>query len=156
MVFGKEWKPQTAVKPLPDVAKKEERSYPPKCFGFDQTSERFVKRQYRLRKSEDFHRIIHASRFVKNQLFVVYFQPNDLNAVRVGISIPKTIGIAVTRNKIKRQIKAILQEALDVNKPIDYVIVPKRSYDIEDFSKTKDALKGLLKKIGDHHFEKSN
>ena len=115
-----------------------------------------MKRHYRIRKAEDFHRIIHASCFVKNQSFVIYFQTNELNSSRVGISIPKRLGIAVVRNKIKRQIKAILQEALDVNKPIDYVIVPKRSYDIEDFSKTKDALKGLLKKIGDHHFEKSN
>jgi ribonuclease P protein component len=141
---------------LPDVAKKEERSYPPKCFGFDQTSERFVKRQYRLRKSEDFHRIIHASHFVKNQLFVVYFQPNNLNAVRVGISIPKKIGIAVTRNKIKRQIKAILRETLDVSTSIDYVIVPKHNYNVEEFNKSHDALKGLLEKIGDHNFEKIN
>ncbi|NMV82562.1 MAG: ribonuclease P protein component, partial [Erysipelotrichia bacterium] len=43
-----------------------------------------MKRQYRIRKSEDFHRIIHASRFVKNQFFVVYFQPNELKSSRVG------------------------------------------------------------------------
>lgn len=115
-----------------------------------------MKRQYRIRKAEDFHRIIHASCFVKNQFFVIYFQTNELGSSRVGISIPKRIGNAVVRNKIKRQIKAILHETLDVTKPLDYVIVPKRSYEIEDFNKSKDALKGLLKKIGDYNFEKSN
>ncbi|MDD3206955.1 MAG: ribonuclease P protein component [Bacilli bacterium] len=115
-----------------------------------------MKRQYRIRKSEDFHRIIHASRFVKNQFFVVYFQPNELSSSRVGISIPKRIGIAVIRNKIKRQIKAILQENLDVNRAIDYVIVPKRSYNIDEFDSSRDALKGLLEKIGDQNFEKIN
>jgi len=115
-----------------------------------------VKRQYRLRKSEDFHRIIHASCFVKNQLFVVYFQPNQLDSVRVGISIPKKTGIAVTRNKVKRQIKAILRETLNVSKSIDYVIVPKHNYNIDEFNKSHDALKCLLEKIGDHNFEKIN
>ncbi len=115
-----------------------------------------MKRQYRLRKSEDFHRIIHASRFVKNHLFVIYYQPNEENTVRVGISIPKKIGIAVTRNKIKRQIKAILQEILVVSRTIDYVIVPKHNYNVDEFKKTYDALKGLLEKIGDQNFEKIN
>ncbi len=115
-----------------------------------------MKRQYRLRKSEDFHRTIHASRFVKNHLFVIYYQSNELNAVRVGISIHKRIGIAVTRNKIKRQIKAILRDALDASRSIDYVIVPKHNYNVDEFNKSHDALKDLLEKIGDHNFEKIN
>ena len=113
-----------------------------------------VKRQYRIRKAEDFHRIIHASCFVKNQSFVIYFQPNELDCSRIGVSIPKRIGIAVIRNKIKRQIKALLLEALDVTKPLDYVIVPKHAYRIDGFAKSRDDLVSLLGKIGDYHFEK--
>jgi ribonuclease P protein component len=74
----------------------------------------------------------------------------------VGVSIPKRIGIAVIRNKIKRQIKAILQDNLDVRKAIDYVIVPRHSYSIDQFDSSRDALKSLLEKIGDQNFEKIN
>ncbi|MFA5421370.1 MAG: ribonuclease P protein component [Bacilli bacterium] len=115
-----------------------------------------MKRQFRIRKAEDFQRIIHSSCFVKNQLFVVYYQKNELEYSRIGISIPKRIGIAVIRNRIKRQIKAILHETLDADKPIDYVIVPRHNYQVDQFKKSRDALKGLLEKIGDHNFEKIN
>ncbi|MFA5480840.1 MAG: ribonuclease P protein component [Bacilli bacterium] len=115
-----------------------------------------MKKEYRIKKAEDFQRIIHSSRFVKNPLFVIYFQPTNLETARVGISIPKRLGIAVKRNKIKRQIKAILHEALDVSKPFDYVIVPRAALSTDNYHKSKEALTSLLVKIGDQNFEKIN
>jgi len=113
-----------------------------------------VKRQYRIKKQEDFHRIIHSSQFVKNQQFVVYYQCNNLNFARVGVSVPKKLGIAVVRNKIKRQIQATLQEALALDASADYVIVPKTGFDTGNYQQSRAALMALLEKIGDQHIGK--
>lgn len=115
-----------------------------------------MKKVFRLKKTLEFQHVIKNGQFVKNNLFVVYHIPNTTNELRVGISVPKKVGIAVKRNKIKRQIKAILQPILNNLEKIDYVIIVRHQYNINEFYKSREALISLLNKIGDHDFEKKN
>lgn len=115
-----------------------------------------MKKQFRLKNTFDFQRVIKNAQFVKNKQFVIYFISNELNHVRVGISVPKKIGVAVKRNKIKRQVKAMLQPQLNDLEKIDYVIIVRHQYNVNEFYKSREALFSLLNKIGDHDFKKKN
>ena len=79
-----------------------------------------------IKSSEEYTEIINTSKSKKSKYFSVYYRKNN-NSNRYGITVPKKTGTAVTRNKIKRIIKNII----DNNKKIvhngyDYVIIIKK------------------------------
>ncbi len=79
-----------------------------------------------IKSSEEYTKIINTSKSKKSKYFSVYYRKNN-NSNRYGITVPKKTGTAVTRNKIKRRVKNII----DNNKKIvhngyDYVIIIKK------------------------------
>lgn len=67
-----------------------------------------------LRRQADFARLRRSGRRVSTKSLVIYRSdslPGDVRAL-VGITVSKTIGKAVLRNKLRRRIAAILDEAL--------------------------------------------
>ena len=66
-----------------------------------------MKKQEILKKSYDFENIINKNNCTKNKYFSIFYNKNDIKNI-YGISVPKKIGNAVLRNKIKRQIKSII------------------------------------------------
>ena len=79
-----------------------------------------------IKSSEEYTEIINTSKSKKSKYFSVYYRKNN-NSNKYGITVPKKTGTAVTRNKIKRRIKNII----DNNKKIvpngyDYVIIIKK------------------------------
>lgn len=79
-----------------------------------------------IKSSEEYTEIINTSKSKKSKYFSVYYRKNN-NSNRYGITVPKKTGTAVTRNKIKRRVKNII----DNNKKIvhngyDYVIIIKK------------------------------
>ena len=58
-----------------------------------------------LKKNQDFKKVYNHRRSVANRLLVLYVKKNDFTTNRIGISISKKVGQAVTRNRIKRIIK---------------------------------------------------
>ncbi|AQP53885.1 ribonuclease P protein component [Vagococcus penaei] len=68
-----------------------------------------MKKSYRIKKEKEFQTIIHAKQSYANRNFVVYHLNNSENPhFRVGISVGKKIGNAVTRNRVKRLIRQSL------------------------------------------------
>ncbi len=63
-----------------------------------------------LQKSSDFERIIKNNKSYKYKDYIIYIEKNDSNIYHFGISVGKKIGNAVTRNKVKRQIKNIIDK----------------------------------------------
>ena len=61
-----------------------------------------------VKKNEDFDYIIKNGKILKNKYFTIYYIPETRDKYRIGITVPKKIGKAVLRNKIKRQIKEII------------------------------------------------
>lgn len=79
-----------------------------------------------IKSSREYTDIINNSRAKKSKYFSVYYRKNN-KSNRYGITVPKKIGPAVTRNKIKRRVKNII----DNNKKVvhncyDYVIIIKK------------------------------
>lgn len=63
-----------------------------------------------VQKNEDFNRIITNFNFLKYKDYIIYIEKNTNNIYKFGITISKKIVNAVGRNKIKRQIKNILDK----------------------------------------------
>jgi ribonuclease P protein component len=71
-----------------------------------------------------------------------------LQAVHEAIQNNTVMPTITERNKIKRQIRAILAKELDMNSSFDYIFIARRSYDINKFNETASDIVSLLKKVG--------
>ena len=106
-----------------------------------------MKKKYSLKRNEEIAKIVHSRKFYRNDIFVVYFTKNEQQNSRVCISVSKKIGHAVTRNKIKRQIREMVTDIFNFEIKIDFVIVVKNKYLEEEFSSNKSKLQELYLKI---------
>lgn len=107
-----------------------------------------MKVKNRVKRYDEFQKVINYGEQVRSKSLVMYFLKNELNYARVGISIPKKAGIAVVRNKIKRQIRAILHSELDFNKSYDLIFISRKEFDTKNFLQTKQDIQELLAKVG--------
>lgn len=106
-----------------------------------------MKKEYRVKKNEDFSYIIKHKQSLANRSFIIYYVKNDLNHARIGISVSKKLGKAVIRNKIKRQVRMIVQETINFNDNYDYIVIVRNKYLDLDFISNLNELKYLYKKI---------
>lgn len=106
-----------------------------------------MKKRNVVKNNRDFNRIIELKNVVKNSYFVIYFEKTDQNEAHFGISVGKKIGNAVVRNKLKRQIRNII----DKNKKYysngaDYIIMVRKSCLNISFLEKENYLIALLNK----------
>jgi len=66
----------------------------------------------RIRKRSEFNRLKSAKQTIHNQNFIAVVDQNHSQNIRLGITVTKKVGSAVTRNRIKR----IVRESFRVNK----------------------------------------
>jgi ribonuclease P protein component len=84
-----------------------------------------VKRANRLSRSRDFDAVYRQGRSVSSRFLVLYWFPQEEPAApRFGFSVPKAVGGAVERNRIKRQLRDVWRERLErVPEGHDYVLI---------------------------------
>ena len=102
----------------------------------------------KLRSNEQFRRVFKNRVRASDTLLLVYTMPNGLDIARLGISVGKACGNAVTRNRVKR----LIREAFRLNPgriPVgfDYVVMANPAI--------KDNLEGPVKKLKLKDIEKS-
>lgn len=108
-----------------------------------------MKVAYRVKSNEDFKKVVHNGRFLKCSSFVAHCLANDLNHSRVGISTSTKLGNAVTRNRIRRQIRSMCDALIDYDKAnIDLVIIVKKDYLNKNFQENKELLARLINEAG--------
>lgn len=113
-----------------------------------------MKIQFRVKKESDFKRILDGKKSFKSGIFSVYFLNNELSHTRIGISTSKSLGHAVLRNKIRRQIRAMIDDLVDFTHPIDILILVKVGYLKQSFIKNKNDLSLMLERIHARHEKK--
>jgi ribonuclease P protein component len=84
-----------------------------------------VKRANRLSRSRDFDAVYRHGRSVSSRFLVLYWFPQEEPAEpRFGFSVPKSVGGAVERNRIKRLLRDAWRERLErVPEGHDYVLI---------------------------------
>ncbi len=103
-----------------------------------------VKKKYRLKKERDFKKVIAVNRTVKNRSFVVYHLPNELGYPRVGISVSKKVGNAVVRNRVRRQVRAMLDQSLSLDQASDLLIIVRLDFLTHPFEDNASKLHEII------------
>lgn len=106
-----------------------------------------MKLKNRVKSHEDFQEVIHNNKKVCTKSYVIYFKNNEYGYARIGISTSKKLGNAVIRNKIRRQIRMMCMQNVDLNKSIDYCIIVRSNYLQQSFDDNKNELIKLVLKI---------
>ena len=100
-----------------------------------------------LRKSEDYSEIIKNCPKYKNKYFSLYYKESKNNLF--GITVPKKIGKAIIRNKLKRQVKNIITtNEKYIQSNYNYVIIIKEPSLKLDYEGLTTNLLDLMKKVG--------
>ena len=99
-----------------------------------------------LKKSNDFSRIIKNNKPFKYKDYIIYIEKKDPSIYNFGFSVGKKIGNAVTRNKIKRQLKNILDKKSFENN-FNCVIIVGRGILNRSFSEREKNLIEALTKL---------
>ena len=105
-----------------------------------------MKQINRIKANKDFALTIKKGKCFKSASYVIHICNNELNHTRVGISVSKKIGNAVTRNKIKRQVRSMVDVLIDCKvSSKDMVIVVRKEYLSNAFETNKTLLNELVK-----------
>ena len=89
------------------------------------TSQRFLSK-YHLRHRADFARVYDRRASASDALLLVYVCENKLGHARLGLSVSRKLGGAVTRNRWKRILREAFRMSHDkLPNDIDVVVIPR-------------------------------
>jgi len=106
----------------------------------------------RILKRREFLELSKYGRRIQNEHFIAYFSPGQCNRSRLGVTVTKKVGKAVTRNKIKRFVREFfrlnrykLLGKWDIN-----IIAKKEAAEISP-EKAHHSMQNLLDRISRHN-----
>ncbi|CDQ37854.1 MULTISPECIES: ribonuclease P protein component [Virgibacillus] len=107
-----------------------------------------MKKEFRIKKNEEFQYAFKCGKsFANRQLVIYYVEKKGQEHFRIGLSVGKKIGNAVTRNRIKRYLRQAFQELEDtIAYPYDIVIIARNPAKNMEFYEMKKSLTHLLYK----------
>lgn len=109
---------------------------------------------HRLRKHADYQFVYKAARkqFGKQIAYFHALRPaerrSDTPGPRIGLTVPKALGKAVDRNRIKRRLREAIRHALPLlNAPVDVILHPKRSVIEADFANLEREVAVIFRSV---------
>lgn len=106
-----------------------------------------MKKYLRIKRGDEFEKIIKSRKYVTSGSFVVYTREKIENYARVGISVPKKLGNAVKRNKMKRQMREMIAQTDVSTWNIDIIIIVRNNYLKQSFADNRKDLEKVLKNV---------
>ena len=105
-----------------------------------------MKKRFRVKKEKDFSAIFKKGESFANRKFVIYRLENNETHFRVGLSVSKKLGNAVTRNQIKRRIRHIIQNAKgSLVEDVDFVVIARKGVETLEYAEMEKNLLHVLK-----------
>ena len=111
---------------------------------------------FRLRKHADYQRVYKAGRKQFGRQMAYFFAlrdaetaaRSDTSGPRIGLTVPKALGKAVVRNRIKRRMREAVRNALPaLTAPVDVVLHPRRSVLEADFTVIEREVETIFRSI---------
>jgi ribonuclease P protein component len=106
-------------------------------------------KEKRISRSFEYKNIYQRGKKIPGRHIIAFVIPNSLAHNRVGFVTSKKVGKAVTRNKSKRQLRALVQKDWNTLKPgYDMVIVVRRNFPGASFEAIKRDFSIVMRKAG--------
>ncbi|MBS2971106.1 ribonuclease P protein component [Metabacillus sp. KIGAM252] len=107
-----------------------------------------MKKKNRIKKNEDFQQVFRKGKSIANRQFVIYtLHREEEKEFRLGLSVSKKIGNAVTRNRVKRLVKQIFLEEKDfLSTGKDYIVIARKPAAELNYEEVRNSLFHLFKK----------
>jgi ribonuclease P protein component len=101
-----------------------------------------------LKKDCDFRKVYKHGKSFANRYLVMYILENKSDSSRIGISVSKKVGNAITRNKIRRRIKEAYRLNIDENvkNGYDIIFIARVSCNEAEYKDIDKAINHLVKK----------
>jgi ribonuclease P protein component len=71
-----------------------------------------VKRRFRLRRRQDFDRVMRAPRVFAGRAIVAFATPSSSGGWRVGVTVSRRLRGAVKRNRLRRRLREVARASL--------------------------------------------
>lgn len=105
-----------------------------------------MKKEYRIRKNEEFTRIIRKKNSKASRSFIIYSDDRIEEHARAGISVSKKLGNAVIRNRIKRQLRMMIHETVNLDMAQrDFIVIVREAYLNGTYDENKKDLEKAIK-----------
>ncbi|KIR02507.1 ribonuclease P protein component [Lachnospiraceae bacterium TWA4] len=100
-----------------------------------------------IKKNEEFVKIYHHGKSKANKYLVMYIKESeDINTIRIGISVSKKVGNSVVRHRIKRLIKESFRlHTSELKTGYDLVVVARQSAKDKNYKEIESAWLHLVK-----------
>ncbi|MGE5391770.1 MAG: ribonuclease P protein component [Deltaproteobacteria bacterium] len=108
-----------------------------------------LKKQYRITDKKVYDRAYRGGKRISGRYLIVFIRENEMPGNRFGFVTSKKTGKAVTRNLVKRRLRALVQNELPRMKGNhDVVIVARYNIKEADFSALKKDFLIVMRKAG--------
>ena len=102
----------------------------------------------RLRKRAEFLRLKDSVRKFASRGILVVWQANDLAHARLGVTVSKKVGCAVTRNRVKRFVRETFRNNLLLLPAVDLNVIARSEAAAMDFHALQQELLKAFRHIG--------
>ncbi len=100
-----------------------------------------------VKKNTDFNDIINTGRCIRNKYYSIYYKDSEDDFPKFGLAVSKKCGNAVDRNKIKRQLRNIIDDnkkLFSIN--MNYIIMVRKEILNVSYLQMEEQLINLIKK----------
>ncbi len=103
----------------------------------------------RLTDSPEFERVYRQGTAFRGRLFSVHAFPNEIGTARLGLSVSRKVGNAVTRNTVRRRLREVFRSAIGrIPESLDLVVSARPPAAGATFDELSGEFSKALGKIG--------
>jgi ribonuclease P protein component len=103
----------------------------------------------RLTDSPEFERVYRQGTAYRGRLFSVHAFPNEHGTPRLGLSVPRKVGNAVTRNAVRRRLREVFYSCIsELSGNLDLVVSARPAAAEATFEELREELSKSLGRVG--------
>lgn len=108
-----------------------------------------LKRKFRVSTSNEYKHLYNSGKKISGKYIIVYILGNSLGYCRFGIVTSKKTGKAVIRNRVKRQLRSIIERNIDnLQGSYDIAVIGRYNISEAEFQLLFDDFKQVMRKAG--------